>query len=75
MVALLENLCHYQNEGESFVENIVTGDKHGFMSSVESKQKLNDLETSSFTYYKKSSKLDHLKKNQWQHFSQTVKAS
>jgi hypothetical protein len=27
MTALLENLCHYQDEGESFMENIVTGDE------------------------------------------------
>jgi histone-lysine N-methyltransferase SETMAR len=27
MAASLENLCHYQVEGESFVESIVTGDE------------------------------------------------
>jgi hypothetical protein len=27
MAASLENLCHYQDEGESFVERIVTGDE------------------------------------------------
>jgi hypothetical protein len=27
MAASLENLCRYQDEGESFVESIVTGDE------------------------------------------------
>jgi hypothetical protein len=27
MAASLENLCRYEDEGESFVENIVTGDE------------------------------------------------
>jgi histone-lysine N-methyltransferase SETMAR len=27
MAASLENLCHYQDEGESFMESIITGDK------------------------------------------------
>jgi histone-lysine N-methyltransferase SETMAR len=27
IAALLENLCRYQDEGESFVESIVTGDE------------------------------------------------
>jgi hypothetical protein len=27
MAALLENLCLYQDEGESFMESIITGDK------------------------------------------------
>jgi hypothetical protein len=27
MAALLENLCRYQDEGESFVESIITGDE------------------------------------------------
>jgi hypothetical protein len=26
----LENLCRYQDEGESFVESIIIGNKHGF---------------------------------------------
>jgi hypothetical protein len=38
MAALLENLCCYQDEGESFVENIIMGDENGFMSSPQSQK-------------------------------------
>jgi predicted transcriptional regulator len=38
MAASLENRCHYQNEGESFVENIVTEMKRGFTSSPQSQK-------------------------------------
>jgi hypothetical protein len=48
MAALLEKFCPYSYEGEAFVESIVTETTHGFRS-----QTLRDLETFSFTHYKK----------------------
>jgi hypothetical protein len=66
MAALLENLCRYQDEGESFVESFVTGNET--WNSL-------TLERSSFTNYKKNSKLGLLQKKQWQPHSEIVKAS
>jgi hypothetical protein len=38
MAALLENLCCYQDDVESFMENIISEMEHGFMSSPQSQK-------------------------------------
>jgi hypothetical protein len=43
--ASLENLCHYQDEGESFMESIVKGDETWIYAFTSVKKKLHHLET------------------------------
>jgi hypothetical protein len=53
MAALLENLCCYQDEGESFVVRIITRDETWVHMFTRVKKKFHYLETSSFTNYKR----------------------
>jgi hypothetical protein len=54
MAASLENLCHYQDEGELFLESIITGDETWvYEFTLRVKKKKHDFETSLFTHYKK----------------------
>jgi hypothetical protein len=40
MTASLPNLCHYRDEGESFVENIITGNETWVYSSHQGQKEI-----------------------------------
>jgi hypothetical protein len=58
------------------MESLVMGDKTWvYKFTPELKRKPHDLERSSFTHYKKNSKLSHLREKQWRLCFGIVKAS
>jgi hypothetical protein len=68
MAASLENLCCYQDEGETFVERIIMGDETWvYEFTPQSKRKSMTWQTFSFTHYKKNPKLSLLQKKNSYH--------
>jgi hypothetical protein len=75
MAASLENLCHYQDEEESFVESIVTGDETWvYEFSLESKRNPMTWKRPHSPTTKKI-KIEPSKKKQWRPCSGIVTAS
>jgi hypothetical protein len=61
MAAFLQNLCSYQDEGKLLVKSTNTEDETWvYKFTPESKRNFMILEVSSFTQYKKNSKLSYL---------------
>jgi hypothetical protein len=76
MAASLETLCHYQDEGESFVESNVTGDETWAYEFIpESKRNSIAWKHPHSSSKKRKEKLLHLQKKQWRPCFEIVKAS